>query len=141
MNENQLQSPHHSTARMILRVGGPLVALVGLILMIVGVGSFFASFGSFEPPRYFWCAFAGMPLLVVGLVMCKFGYLGTVFRYFAGETAPVAKDTFNYVAEGMQPGVRALGKSITEGIVEGQKGHEPGTKSQTGPAQAPPSGD
>jgi hypothetical protein len=46
MNENKLQSPHHSTARKILRVGGPVMALVGLILMIVGVGSLFASFAS-----------------------------------------------------------------------------------------------
>ena len=129
MNENKLQSPHHSTARKILRVGGPVMALVGLILMIVGVGSLFASLfassRSFEPPRYFWCAFAGMPLLFVGLVMCKFGYLGAILRYWAGETAPVAKDTFNYVAEEAQPGLRAIGKSITEGVVEGLKGQEP----------------
>ena len=128
MNENKLLSPHHTTARTVLRVGGPVIALGGLGLIIVGVGSFFASFGSFEPPRYFWCAFAGMPLLMVGLVMCKFGYLGTIARYWAGETAPVAKDTFNYVAEGAQPGLRAVGKSITEGIVEGQKTQEPKQK-------------
>jgi hypothetical protein len=125
MNENKLQSPHHVTARMVLRVGGPLIALVGVVLMIVGVGSFFSSFGTFEPPRYFWCVFAGMPLLMVGLVMCKFGYLGVIYRYAAGEAAPVAKDTFNYVAEESRPGVRAISKSITEGIVEGRKGQEP----------------
>jgi hypothetical protein len=125
MNENKLLLPHHTTARMVLRVGGPVIALIGLVLMIVGFGSFFAAFGSFEPPRYFWCVFAGMPLLMVGLVMCKFGYLGTIYRYWAGETAPVAKDTFNYVAEESKPGVRAISKSITEGIVEGQKSQEP----------------
>jgi len=125
MNDNKLLSPHHTTVRTVLRVGGPAIALVGLVLIIVGIGSFFASFGSFEPPRYFWCAFAGMPLLMVGVVMCKFGYLGTITRYWAAETAPVAKDTFNYVAEGAQPGLRAIGKSITEGMVEGQKTQEP----------------
>jgi hypothetical protein len=125
MNENQLQSIHHSTVRKVLRVGGPIVALVGLILMIIGMVSFFASFGSFGPPRYFWCAIAGMPLLFVGLVMCKFGYLGTIFRYWTGEVAPVAKDTFNYVAEESPQALRAIGKSITEGIVEGQSGQEP----------------
>jgi hypothetical protein len=124
MNENKLLSPHHTTARTVLRVGGPLIALAGLVLIIVGIGSFFASFGSFEPPRYFWCVFAGMPLFIVGVVMCKFGYLGTIARYWASETAPVAKDTFNYVAEEAQPGLRAIGKSITEGIVEGQTNHK-----------------
>jgi hypothetical protein len=121
MNENQLQSPHHSTVRMFLRIGGPIVALAGLIFMIVGIGNFFAAFGSHEPPRYFWCVFAGMPLLALGLTMCKFGYVGDFFRYLAGETAPVAKDTFNYVADGAQPGLRAVGKSVTEGVAEGQK--------------------
>ena len=125
MNENKLLLPHHTAARTVLRVGGPVIALGGLVLIIVGVGSFFASFGSFEPPQYFWCVFAGMPLLMVGLVMCKFGYLGAIYRYWAAETAPVAKDTFNYVAEEAQLGLRALGKSITEGIVAGQKAQEP----------------
>jgi hypothetical protein len=124
MNENKLLSPHHTTARTVLRVGGPVIALVGLVFMIVGVGSFFSSFGTFEPPRYFWCVFAGMPLFMVGLVMCKFGYLGVIYRYAAGEAAPVAKDTFNYVAEESQPGVRALSKSITQGIAEGQRDQE-----------------
>jgi hypothetical protein len=125
MSENQLQSPGHSAARTFLRIGGPLLVLGGLVFMIVGIGNFFAAFGSFEPPRYFWCVFAGMPLLALGLTMCKFGYLGAMVRYLAGETAPVAKDTFNYVAEGAQPGLRAIGKSITEGVTEGQKGQQP----------------
>ncbi|MBI3462303.1 MAG: hypothetical protein HY000_04475 [Planctomycetes bacterium] len=121
MSENKLQSPQHANVRTVLRVGGPLVTLVGLLFLIVGVGSFFASFGTFAPPRYFWCAFAGMPVLFVGLVMCKFGYLGAVFRYVAGEAAPVAKDAANYMAEGIQPGVKAVAKAITEGVIEAQK--------------------
>jgi hypothetical protein len=120
MNENPLQSPHHSTVRTFLRVGGPIVALAGLIFMIVGIGNFFAAFGGHEPPRYFWCVFAGMPLLALGLTMCKFGYVGAFFRYLAGETAPVAKDTFNYVADGAQPGLRAVGKSIAEGVAQAE---------------------
>jgi hypothetical protein len=125
MNENNLQSPQHNTIRKVLRIGGPCVGILGLFFMIVGLGSFFSSFGSFGPPRYFWCVFVGMPLLFVGLVMCKFGYMGAVYRYMAGETAPVAKDTINYVGERIQPGVKAVAKAVTEGIVEGQKEQKP----------------
>jgi hypothetical protein len=125
MNDNRLESPNHATIRTVLRIGGPTLALLGLVLMGIGIGSFFAAFGAFEPPRHFWCVFAGMPLLMVGLVMSKFGYMGAIFRYWASETAPVAKDTFNYVAEESQPGMRAMGKSVTEGVVEGMKGREP----------------
>jgi hypothetical protein len=125
MNDNKLQSPEHQRIRTFLRVGGPIVALIGLIFVTVGIGSFFASFGSFESPRYFWCAFVGMPLLFVGLVMCKFGYLGAIYRYVAGETAPVAKDAVNYLGEGIQPGVKSVAKAVTEGIIEAQKEQKP----------------
>ena len=121
MNENRLQSPHHSGIRAVLRVGGPLIAGIGLLFMIVGFGSFFASFGSFEPPRYFWCAFVGMPLLFVGIAMCMYGYLGSFYRYVAGESAPVAKDVVNYMGENIQPGVKAVTKAATEGVIEAQK--------------------
>jgi hypothetical protein len=125
MNENQLQSPQHNTIRTAMRIGGPIIAALGLIFTIVGFGSFFSSFGSFEPPGYFWCAFVGLPLVAVGLVMCKFGYLGTIYRYFAGEAAPVAKDAVNYMGEGIQPGVKAVAKAVTEGIIEAQKEQQP----------------
>lgn len=125
MNENQLRSPHHNTIRTALRIGGPAVAGVGLIFTIVGLASFFSAFGGFEPPRYFWCVFVGLPLLFVGLVLCNFGYLGAVYRYYAGEAAPVTKDAANYMGEGIQPGVKAVAKAVTEGIIEAQKEQQP----------------
>lgn len=121
MNDNRLHSPRHFGIRTVLRVGGPLIATAGLIFMIVGFGSFFASFGTFETPRFFWCAFVGMPLLFVGIAMCMFGFLGAFQRYVAGESAPVAKDVVNYMGENIQPGVKAVAKAITEGISEGKK--------------------
>jgi hypothetical protein len=121
MSEDKLRSPHHSGIRDLFRIGGPLIAGVGLLFMIVGIGSFFASFGGFEPPRYFWCAFVGMPLLFVGTAMCMYGYMGAYYRYVAGEAAPVAKDVANYMGENVQPGVKAVSKAATEGMLEAQK--------------------
>src|SRR6266550_3913016 len=91
MNENQLKSPQHNAIRMVFQVGGPLLGIVGLIFTIVGLVSFFSSIGSFEPPRYFWCAFVGLPLIFVGGSMCMFGFLGAFQRFVAGESGPVAK--------------------------------------------------
>jgi hypothetical protein len=93
--------------------------------MIVGFGSFFASLGGFEPPRFFWCVFVGMPLLFVGLVMCMFGFLGAFQRYVAGESAPVTKDVVNYLGENVQPGVKAVAKAVTEGMIEAQTRQPP----------------
>jgi len=114
--------PQHSAKRSVLRTVGPLVMAVGGLFLAVGMISFFSSFGSFSsgPPRYFWCAFVGMPILFVGLVLTKFGYMGSVARYMSGEMAPVGKDTFNYVAKGTQEGVEAVAGAIGRGLASGQ---------------------
>src|SRR4051812_38023240 len=116
MDDRRLQPVRHQAVRSVLRVVGPLTALAGLIFLIVGVASFFSSFGTFEPPHYFWCCFVGIPLLGVGLMLTKAGYIGDIYRYFAAETTPVATDAFNEMAEGMQPGMRTTARSITEGV-------------------------
>ena len=118
MNEEQLRSPQHGTIRTVLRIGGPALILVGLLFIAVGIGSLFSSFGTFEPPRYFWCGFVGIPLFALGSLMTKFGYVGDVVRYISAETTPVAKDTINYLGEGIQPGVKSVSKAIAEGIAE-----------------------
>jgi hypothetical protein len=120
MDDRQLSSPHHQTTRSVLRIGGPILAVVGLIFLIVGLVDFFGAFGGGGPPQRFWCFFVGMPLLFVGLVMTQFGYLGAFYRYVATEATPVATDAFNETADGIQPGVRKIARSIAEGLNEGQ---------------------
>jgi hypothetical protein len=116
MYRDEIGGDRHREIRGVLRFIGPLVLLVGLGFTIVGFGSFFLSFGSFEPPRYFWCAFVGLPLLAIGGGITKFAYMGAVGRYVAGEAAPVAKDTFNYLADGTSPGVKSLARAVGEGL-------------------------
>jgi len=102
----------HQSQQGCLRGGGILLVIVGGIFALIGLGSFFSSFGSFEPPRYFWCAFVGLPMVGIGFSMLKFGYLGLFTRYVAKETAPPAKDTFNYLAEHTKEGVKTIAESI-----------------------------
>jgi hypothetical protein len=120
MNESQLRSPGHSSARTLLQVGGPAILASGALFTAVGIGSFFMAIGSGGPPRFFWCGFLGMPMMFVGMVMCMFGYIGVIHRYLAGESAPVAKDVVNYLGENTQPGVKAMSKAIAEGVIEAQ---------------------
>ena len=122
MSEETNLDPQHTSTRTTLRMLGPILAGIGLLLIVIGTASFFASFGSFGPPRYFWCAFLGMPLLFVGLVMCGLAFQGAIARYQAGEVAPVAKDTINYLAEGTQEGVKTVATAIGEGIAAGMSG-------------------
>jgi hypothetical protein len=105
MSEESKIDPKHSTSRLVLRTVGPIIAGLGLVLTVIKFGSLLSSFGSSELPRYFWCAFVGLPLLGVGAAMSMFAFLGSVSRYVSGEAAPVQKDTFNYLARDRpQPG-------------------------------------
>ncbi len=117
---NKLETPKHSSVRSFLRVLGPVLTLVGLAFIAVGMISFFAAFGSFGAPRYFWCCFVGSPILFAGIVMCKFGYFGAIVRYLAAESAPVAKDTANYMAEGTASAVKTVARAVAEGVQEAQ---------------------
>jgi double zinc ribbon protein len=113
----QMDSGSHQGARAILRVIGPVVLGVGLLFAVVGIGNFFMSFGSFGgPPRYFWCAFVGLPLIGVGIAICKFAFMGAITRYVANEVAPVGKDVVNYMADGTQDAVRDIASAIGEGL-------------------------
>src|SRR5262245_8761920 len=106
MSDEERIDPNHLRQRALLRFAGVGLAILGLLFTAFGMVSFFSSFGTFEPPRYFWCAFVGLPLLMVGLAICQFAFLGRMSRFVAGESAPVQKDTFNYLAHGAQEGVR-----------------------------------
>jgi RNA polymerase subunit RPABC4/transcription elongation factor Spt4 len=114
--------PGHNALRNTLRVVGPAILLTALVFLIVGLVSFFRAFGGTEPPRLFWCAFVGILLLPLGGILTSYAYLGRFMRYVAGETAPVGKDTFNYLAEGTREGVQALAGAIGQGLREAHPG-------------------
>lgn len=50
--------------------------------------------------------------------ICQFAYLGTMKRYVASETAPVARDTFNYMVDGTHESVQTLSRSVGAGLRE-----------------------
>ena len=62
-------------------------------------------------------------MVAFGGGMTKFAYMGSIARYMSAESAPVAKDTFNYMADGTKEGVRDIAGAIREGIV-GESGGE-----------------
>lgn len=116
---DKLNDPRHEEIRSALRVVGPAVAGVGLIFLIIGVGNFLLAFGGHEPPRLFWCAFVGAPLLAVGSAISKFAYFGAVARYLASEAAPVGKDVANYMVDGTRDSIRDVATAIGQGFAAG----------------------
>ena len=116
--------PRHREKRSALRVIGPAIAITGLVFTVIGIGSFFSSFGSFGTPDYFWCAFVGLPLVAAGALITKFAYLGAVGRYVAGEVAQVGKDVFHYMAGGTKDSIRDVAEAVGEGLRAGAPAEE-----------------
>ncbi len=128
---------NHEEKRNTLRMLGGIILGIGIIFTLIGLFSFFSAMGSgpsfrhkpnisfqggvpsfSQPsgPRYFWCAFIGLPLCAIGGSMLKFGYMGSVARYASQELTPVATDSFNYVAKNASEGIREVASSIKEGL-------------------------
>lgn len=104
---------------------GPLLVVLGLVLTLIGLGSFFSSFANFPAggfPRYFWCAFLGIPLLGFGAGLTKFAFLGALLRYGAAESLPVAKDGFQYGVAESKDRVQDLVQAVAQGWQAGARG-------------------
>lgn len=117
-------NPHASEQRGSLRAIGLLLTTVGGIFAIVGAVDFFASFSAVrsgvpDGPDKFWCLFVGLPMLGVGISILRAGYLGTMTRYVAGETAPVARDAMGALLDESQDTIEGVSRSIARGIREG----------------------
>lgn len=95
MDDNQLRSAQHVPVRKTLRIAGVVVLTVGGVLTLIGFGMLCALFASGwgvlmfdEVVCYFLCTLVGIFLLGVGGAMTMSGFLGGIFRYMAGESAP-----------------------------------------------------
>ncbi len=117
--DDQRIDPGHNRIRRKLRIFGPILLGVGVLITAIAFGSFALSFIFSIPPFGLLLAFIGMPLTFVGAVCCMYGYMGKFARYTAQETVPVAKDTFNYLADGTEEGVRTVASAIGRGLREG----------------------
>ncbi|HUW31359.1 MAG TPA: zinc ribbon domain-containing protein [Planctomycetota bacterium] len=111
--------PGHEEKRAVLRVFGVLILAAGIIITIIAFADLIVSGSSFKMPHYAWLAFIGIPLMGVGSALCKFGFMGSVARYSAGEMAPVGKDTFNYVADGTKDSLKGVAQAVGSGLAAG----------------------
>lgn len=86
--------------RSVMRIVGPVLVGVGLLLTAIAMFDFFAAFGGFGIPGNFWMAFVGIPLIGIGSAITKFAYLGPASRYVAGEVTPTIRDTLGALGIG-----------------------------------------
>ncbi len=114
MDNNKFVSENHVKARGVFRVLGPLIILVGVGCMLIAFIDFF-TLGPFEEPKLFWLFFVAMPFLFIGFILSSLGFGATVAKYQSREYAPVAKDTFNYLAKETKSGVKEVVNAVRSG--------------------------
>jgi hypothetical protein len=97
----------HGAKRTVARVLGLLLTVTGAIFLIAGAADFFASFGDLDagPPTKFWMCFVGVPLLGIGTLLLKVGFLGTVVNYASREVAPGVGHLAEAVSRGIRDGI------------------------------------
>lgn len=117
--EEEKIDPGHRTPRTVLRVIGPVTFGIGVLLTAVALASFGVAMATGRPPVLLVLAFFGLPLVFVGTIVTFAGYMGKIARFTQAETAPVARDTFNYLADGTKDGVKTVAAAIGEGIGAG----------------------
>jgi hypothetical protein len=87
------------TARFI----GAACMLIAVVLIVLALVDFFTAInghGLDGGPTKFWMFFAALPFFVIGAIGLNAGFLGAGARYVAGELAPTARDTLEYVGVG-----------------------------------------
>lgn len=113
MNNREIDQ-NHSKKRNTLRYIGVPVLIIGVLLVIIGFTQFISPNSEFG--EGFGKFALGLPFIFIGSVLTGYGYMGSVVRYQAGEMAPVAKDTVNYMVDGTKESIKTVAQSIHEGI-------------------------
>jgi len=119
---NNVPSPglrNQPQLRTAFRIAGIVLVPVGIALVAIGFASLFSTMNSdpfsdesFGPPKRFFFAFIGMPVLAVGGWCLQAGFFGAAARYAAGETMPVVKDSAAYLTDG--EGVLGVGRTVDD---------------------------
>lgn len=89
-----------ASLRSAMRIVGPAMVGLGVVMAGIALFDFFAAFGGFGMPRNFWMAFIGLPLIAIGSAITKFAYLGPASRFVAGEVTPTIRDTLGALGLG-----------------------------------------
>jgi hypothetical protein len=114
--------PSHGKKRKWLRFVGPVFLGLGVICTSTAFIDFVLAVNGRGEPKLFWMAFIGMPMMFFGFVLTSAGFMGAAHRYVANETAPVAKDTLNYMADGTKEGIQTIATAVGTGIRTGMSG-------------------
>ncbi|WP_274309683.1 zinc ribbon domain-containing protein [Solibacillus daqui] len=114
MKEKEFITQEHIATRNKFRTLGPIVLGAGILCVVIAGIDFF-TLDFFESPKYFYLFFIGLPLLAIGFYFTGLGYGSKLAAYQSREMAPVAKDTFNYLANETTGSIEKIAQAAQKG--------------------------
>ena len=97
-----------------LKIIGPIFAVIGLTLTIVGFVNFFTTLGDGGFPKLFFFAFIGLPLLGIGAGITFTAFRQEITKYYVKETAPI----LNQAAKDISPAIQTMTHAVKDGLTE-----------------------
>lgn len=99
-------------AKVKFRTLGFITLTIGVICLTIAVVEFIRSFNENSGfPKLFFLGFIGIPLIAIGAMCLRCGYMKEINAYVASETIPVQTEAMNYVLNGTR---EELAKTISE---------------------------
>ncbi len=89
-----MNSNHEQKKKKIKRIG-KILLIVGGILSIVGIGSFFMAVAGGGFPSLFFLAFIGFPMVGFGGMLTSVGYKREIGKYMKDESMPIIKEAYD----------------------------------------------
>lgn len=143
MNGKYVNEENHQKTKSKLKTIGKTLLIIGIsvavlggILLIIGITQTFNTVGSFEPPvGEFGLIFVGVlmmsvgnPCTIAGIVMTIIAHKRELSSFAASSTLPVVNDSVNYIADNTMPAVNKsvgglfeeIAGGISKGIAEGK---------------------
>ena len=115
MDNKEYENKYRRTT-IVLRVLGFIFLPIGIILIGIGMSSFFSTFGSGEMPSGFYLVFAGFPFFAAGGACLTLGFRRKMTEFMVTTTAPVMKDFSNYMIDGTSDSVSKVAGKIAKEI-------------------------
>ena len=99
----------HKLIKLILRITGCSLLIIGLILTIIG----FLHFGDFES-NLFTLTFIGLPCTAVGIGVTIFSFSQNIARFIKNEHTPI----INELAEDISPAIKTYTSAVKDGLLD-----------------------
>lgn len=99
----------HKFIKLILRIIGSSLLIIGLILTIIG----FLHFGNFES-NLFMLTFIGLPCIGFGIGITVFSFSQNIARFIKNEHAPIINELSNDIS----PAITTYASAVKDGLFE-----------------------